>query len=125
MCLSEQLDGSLSEAGDLLLDGLELCGTVLERLHVDRALVSDVVEHVHGPDSLRPSLLVAEDEIDPLVQLAADKVALQCLSMQNHKVLGRFGPFRQNHIAHLQILISFVSFGVIYKRSKVSCFEVK
>lgn len=43
------------------------------------ALVGQVVEDVEGADRLWPPLLVAEDQVDPLVQLAGDKLALQGL----------------------------------------------
>lgn len=52
----------------------------LNVVQVDRPLVGQKGEDVERPNGLRPPLLVAEDQIDPLVKLAGHKLALQCLS---------------------------------------------
>ena len=68
MRLQQQLTRSLAEGLDLVLDGL-LHDGVHAGLRVHGPLVGQVVEHVGGPHRLRPPLLVAEDEITPLVKL--------------------------------------------------------
>lgn len=50
-----------------------------DALQAHGALVGQVVEDVQGADGFRAALLVAEDEVDPLVQLARDKLAFQGL----------------------------------------------
>ncbi len=46
---------------------------------IHTALVGKVVEHVGGLDRLWASLLVAENEVDPVVQLTGNELRLQCL----------------------------------------------
>lgn len=55
---------------------------VADGVQVHGALVRHVMENVEGPDGLRTLLLVAEDEIDPLVQLTRHKFTLQRLKRQ-------------------------------------------
>ena len=52
---------------------------VRDGAEVDGALVGQVVEDVQGPGGLGALLLVAEDQVDPLVQLARHKLTLQRL----------------------------------------------
>lgn len=52
---------------------------VADGLQVHGALVRHVMENVKGPNAFRAPLLVAEDEIDPLVQLTRHKFTLQRL----------------------------------------------
>ena len=54
---------------------------VVEGVEVDCALVGQIVEHIQGPRGFGALLLVAEDQIDPLVELAGHKLALQGLLM--------------------------------------------
>ena len=76
--LEEQLAGRLSERLYLVLDRFPH-DRVHVGLQVDRALVREVVEHVDGAHRLRALLLVAEYQVDPLVQLAGNKLRLQRL----------------------------------------------
>lgn len=55
---------------------------VVDGAQVDRSFVGQVIENVEGPGSFGSLLLVAKDEIDPLVQLAGDKLTLQSLEGQ-------------------------------------------
>ena len=66
MRLGEQLRRSLSETSNLVLDRLAH-HRVGDSCQVDLAIVRQVVENVGGAHCFRPALLVAEDEIDPLV----------------------------------------------------------
>lgn len=50
---------------------------------------------VVGLYCLVAALLVAEDEIDPLVQMVADVVAFERLAVELQKMLGVLGPFWQ------------------------------
>lgn len=52
---------------------------VVDGAQVDRPFVGQVIENVEGPGSFGSLLLVAKDEIDPLVQLAGDELTLQSL----------------------------------------------
>lgn len=55
---------------------------VCDGVQVHGALVRQVMENVESPYGLRSFLLVAEDEIDPLVQLTGHKFTLQRLTRQ-------------------------------------------
>lgn len=46
---------------------------------VDRALIRQVIENIEGSGGFGSLLLVAEDQIDPLVELAGHKLTLQSL----------------------------------------------
>ena len=72
----EQLRGYLAELLDLQLEALALRVAGDER-PVDGALVAQIVEEVVGLEGLGALLLVAEDEIDPVVDALADVGALQ------------------------------------------------
>lgn len=50
-----------------------------DAVQVHGAFVGQVVKDVQGPDRFRSPLLVAEDQVDPLVQLAGHELALQGL----------------------------------------------
>ncbi len=59
-----------------------LLGVVLDSpylIPIHTALVGEVVKHVGGLDRLWSALLVAENEVDPVVQLTGNKLRLQCL----------------------------------------------
>lgn len=69
---------------------------VVDGAQVDRPFVGQVVENVERPGRFGSLLLVAKDEIDPLVQLAGDKLALQSLEgraggTENRKKMSRDG----------------------------------
>lgn len=51
-----------------------------DTVQVDGALVSQVVKDVEGADGLRAALLVAENKVNPLMQLTRHKLAFQGLS---------------------------------------------
>lgn len=56
---------------------------VTDGAQVDRAFIRQEVENIEGSGGFGPLLLVAENEIDPLVELAGHKLALQ--SLQVHR----------------------------------------
>jgi hypothetical protein len=69
-------------------------------------LVGEVVEDVAvllgeavAPGEVRGPLLVAEDQVDPAVQVPADVVALQRLAVQADELLrAALGPGGQDHV---------------------------
>lgn len=73
---------------------------------VNVALVEEVVEEVDAVHRRLAVLLVPEDEVDPLVQVLTDVVALQRLSV-NADELARvlLGPRRQHHVAKLHAIL--------------------
>jgi len=96
----EQLARSLTERLDLLFNSLTHHRVAL-LVEVNGALVREIVEHVCRPDCLWPLLLVAEDQVDPLVELARDKLRLESLSVDPDKLLGTVCPRRQLDVVHL------------------------
>lgn len=50
-----------------------------EAVEVDEALVGQVVKDIEGAHRLRAALLVAENKVNPLVQLTRNKLAFQSL----------------------------------------------
>ena len=60
-------------------DGHFLHG-VIDLVDVHGSLVEQVVEDIVRSQGLFPSLLVAEDEVDPLVEVSRYVVTLQCLN---------------------------------------------
>lgn len=64
----EDLFGTLSEFVDLALD-THFFDWVFDLFDVDHALVGERVEEVEGFDGFLPSLLVAKDQINPLMQV--------------------------------------------------------
>lgn len=55
---------------------------VADGAEVDGAFVGQIVENVEGSGGFGSLLLVSEDQIDPLVQLAGHKLALKGLQME-------------------------------------------
>ena len=51
-------------------------------------------------------LLVAEDEIDPLVQVRVDVVRLQGLPVLPDEVVGVLGPLGQDDVVHSDLLVA-------------------
>lgn len=78
MRLHQKLRWRLSEVSYLVLDRFPH-DIIIDGLHIDASLVSQIVEDVCSADSFRASLLVAKDEVDPLVQLTRHKFRLQGL----------------------------------------------
>ena len=78
MWLSEQLRRRLTKASNLVLDGFAH-DRVGDRFKVDLAIVRQVIEDVGGAHCFRSALFVAEDEVDPLMQLTRHNLRLQCL----------------------------------------------
>lgn len=82
-----QVPRSISSFESILTD-LSGEGSYLSELgvgdgvQVQRSLVRQVMENIESPNGLRSSLLVAEDEIDPLVQLTGHKFTLQRLRQE-------------------------------------------
>ena len=82
--LAQELCGRLAKVEDLVLEGraLEL---VLDAVEVDGALVAHVREDVERALGGVAALLVAKDEVDPLVQVRAHVVALERRAQRAHK----------------------------------------
>eukprot|EP00960_Hanusia_phi_P038911 753656-Hanusia_phi.AAC.12 len=85
MRLGEELSGSLPEVQDLGYGAHALHG-ILDGVHVNGPLVREVVEHVERLDSCRAPLPVAEDEVDPLMEMGGDVLALERLEGQGDNV---------------------------------------
>ena len=47
---------------------------VSDLVYIEVVLVGEIVKHVAGPDCLWAGLFVAEDQVDPLVDLAAHEL---------------------------------------------------
>lgn len=103
MRTKEELFGSLSELVDLHEHRLTLHG-VPDGLKVDLTLVSEGMEHCHivshnnndnlyeqltivGLDGLESALLVAKNQVNPLVQMRAHMLTLQRLPVLPDKIL--------------------------------------
>lgn len=52
---------------------------VIDGAEVDRPFVREIVENIEGSGGFGSLLLVAENQINPLVELAGHKLALQSL----------------------------------------------
>ena len=78
MWFSEKLRRRLTETSNLVLDGFAH-DRVGDRFKVDLAIVRQVIEDVGGAHCFRSALFVAEDEVDPLVQLTRNNFRLQRL----------------------------------------------
>ena len=57
----------------------------------------------------RAALLVADDEVDPLVQVRRDVVALERLAVARHEVEGVARPRRQQHVLDAHAVLPLVS----------------
>mmetsp|Transcript_19149 Transcript_19149/g.39464 ORF Transcript_19149/g.39464 Transcript_19149/m.39464 type:complete len:272 (+) Transcript_19149:1075-1890(+) len=109
-CLRHDLGGvrlalqprrSLAEVVNLCYGRLALQG-VRNAVHVDVALVTEVHESVLRRHRLPPPLLVAEDEVDPRVQMLANVLALEREAVDPYEfVRAAFRPRGQNHVIDL------------------------
>ena len=78
-------------------------GVLLERIgdavDVDVAFVEEVVEDVDGLEGGLALLFEAEDEVDPLVEMRRDEVALQRLAVSADELARiALGPRRQQNV---------------------------
>jgi len=65
-----------------------------------------MVENVGSFHSCGPLLLVAEDEVDPVVQAGRHDVALQRGAMHPNEFARVFlGPWREDHVAELDAVL--------------------
>ena len=71
----ENLFRTLAKLIDLTLDSHLLNG-VLDLLNVDHSLVSEGMEQIEGLDCFLSALFVAEDQIDPFVQIVRNILRL-------------------------------------------------
>lgn len=72
---------------------------VCDGIEVDGAFVRHVEKHVVRVLGAGPALLAAKDEVDPVVEVLAHVLALQCLSLQSDELVGgAVGPRGQHHI---------------------------
>ena len=79
--------GARGGAGVACFAYLSLQG-VSYAVEVDGALVCQVVEDVEGTCCLRASLLVAQNKVNPLMQLTRHKLAFQGLSGKSRAIRG-------------------------------------
>lgn len=80
------LFGDLTEVVDEA-DGGRLFERVVDVVDVHLALVEQVVEDIHRLHSWGALLLVAEDQVDPLVEVGGHVVALQRLNRGVQKLV--------------------------------------
>eukprot|EP00968_Pinguiococcus_pyrenoidosus_P013260 scaffold1199_cov265-Pinguiococcus_pyrenoidosus.AAC.31 len=100
MRLGHELARGLAEVIDLLLRRV-LVLRVLDLVDVDTTLVGEIEEDVVGLLGRRTSLLVAKDQIDPLVKIAAHMLTLQRLLVKPDKLPWiSLRPRRQHHTVH-------------------------
>lgn len=95
----EQLSGRLSEIANHILGGSSH-DRISDGIEIERALVRVVHEQIERSLGLDTLLFVAENEIDPFVQVLAHVVALESSPMQVNEMLGAFGPRWQCDIVH-------------------------
>ena len=94
MRLGQELRRRLTKVLDLGLHGL-LGDGIVDALQANGALVGQIIEDVAVADGLGSALLVAEYEIDPLVDLTRDELGLERQAVDAHKVMRVFRPFGQ------------------------------
>lgn len=71
-------------------------------VNINVALIKEVMEDIDGLDCRLAKLLVAEDEVNPLMQMCRDVVTLQGHAVQADELPGvPLGPGRQHHIIQL------------------------
>ena len=63
----------------ILFSNIKIWKTDLDVVEVDAVFVSEIVEHVQAFNGRRSPLLEAENQVDPLVQLAGHYFAFQSL----------------------------------------------
>lgn len=73
-------------------------GVGYEAVEVDGALVGQVLKDVEGPYSFWAALLVAKNEVDPLVQLAWYELAFQGLLKNKSKHKNQYSNKINNFI---------------------------
>ena len=101
----QQLDRALSEELDLRYGG-GAHGRV-DGVQVHRPLVREVEEDVVGGGRLHPTLLVAEDEVHPVVQVHADVLALQRLAVDADELVGAaVSPWRELDVIDLHAVLA-------------------
>ena len=94
-----QLRGALPKVGDLHLHGPPRDG-VLDSVHVHGVLVGQVVKHVARLDGVLAALLVAEDQVDPVVEVSGHVVRLERLPVEADELfLAAVGPGGQHDVA--------------------------
>ena len=106
MRLLEQLLGHLTKVVDEPDRGVAFQG-IGDVVDVHRAFVKKVVENVVGVQSGLSLLLVAEDEVDPLVKVTGDVVAFKSLGLHNRKKTNQ--PFSNDGNIALKRIYSFSS----------------
>ena len=99
MRLGEELERGLTEiiqhGGDLS----EAVGVVLlEGLYVHHVVVGDMREDIECLASLLTALAIAKHEINPLVDVLTDVLALEGIAVNTNKVFSGFCPGWQNNI---------------------------
>lgn len=80
----EDLLGALSKLINLAFDAHLLNG-VSNALNVDHPLVGEGVEQIESLDSLLPSLTIAKNQINPLVEMVRDVFGLKGSSVDFQK----------------------------------------
>ena len=94
----EELLGNLAKVVDET-DGGVLLERIGDAVDVDVAFVEEVVKDVDGLEGGLALLFEAEDEVDPLVEMRRDEVALQRLAVSADELARiAFGPRRQENV---------------------------
>lgn len=57
------------------------------RVEIDSSFISQIVEYVQGSNSLRALLFVAKYQVNPLVELAGNKLTLQGLKQNTMRLI--------------------------------------
>lgn len=82
----EQLLGGLAKVVDDTYRGIALDG-ICQGINVHSTLVCEVMKHIKCLHSFLALLLVAEDQVNPLVKVSADVIALQGFAVQANKLM--------------------------------------
>lgn len=99
MRLHKQLRRSLPKIPDLVLDGFPH-HLILNRVQVDAPLVSQIIEAIRRPYRLGAFLLVPEDQIYPLMQLAGHEFGFQRHPVDPHELFRGAGPGRELRVSY-------------------------
>jgi len=121
MRLGEQLRRTLAEARNLRLGSLAQHG-IGDLLEIHGSFVRQVVKDVLGLDGVRATLLVSKDQIDPVVKMQRNILALERHSLDTNKLLGRaLGPRRKRHIIdrHAILHLSQVEFVTVLEELRI------
>ena len=102
---ADDLRGVLSEMGDLRLEGHFLLG-VADFLEVNAVLVGEGVEDIEVLNGFLAPLLVPINQVDPMVQVLRDVLALQFFPEPGDEEEGVLvAPLGEEDIVHCYLLL--------------------